>query len=147
VKFRGRRVDNGEMVYGYYFNFKSTVGDVNKSFIATGGEYSPDMGLRICGLKEVDLATVGEYTELKDNTGKQIYEDDIVRIYRPGIIETLLAVVKFNDGCFDIESISKATLGRDYLKVYTANHAVKVIGNIHDNPELLEGDGVSARAL
>lgn len=91
---------------------------------------------------EVD-AEILAYTGLKDKNGKEIYEGDIVRLNRPellGLKENLFGVVKFIDGCFDVVSISTATLGRDYLKCYVANHAVKVIGNIYENSERLEGE-------
>jgi len=79
---------------------------------------------------EVELM---QYTGLKDRNGKEIYEGDIVQIPL-NIKEYFNCEVKFNDGCFDVIQGNF----RDYLKVYIANRCVKVIGNVHENPELLK---------
>lgn len=73
---------------------------------------------------------VMQYTGLKDNNGKDIYEDDIV-VFDAMTIDPqmrLQGVVKFEDGRF----FHTATMNNS--SVYWN---VEVIGNIHENPELL----------
>ena len=72
---------------------------------------------------EVVPETVGQYTGLTDKNGKKIFEGDIVKISNDEIFE-----VKYEDGGF--------TAGL-FLGDWDYGH-VEVIGNIYDNPELME---------
>ena len=88
----------------------------------------------------VDPATVGQFTGLKDCEGREIYEDDIVRVVHYG--EESIHVIKYCDDMdypafdlwphFDCESngLSFCECERETT--------ITVIGNAHDNPELLE---------
>lgn len=73
-----------------------------------------------------------QYTELKDNNGKEIYERDIFKYSPPytGLGEPTVYVeeVVFCDGCFDVVDFNLCAFNE---------HGV-VIGNIYENPELIE---------
>lgn len=127
ILFRGKRVDNGEWVYG--------------SLLKQAGEYISKDEVTpnecwICGMRGekalIVSETIGQYTGLKDLHGTRIFEKDIVRIYYP-----------FDDpeGC--VVSWSKEGARWDFggCDAYfcTPSKNCEVIGNIHDNPELLKG--------
>ena len=112
ILFRGKRIDSGEWVYG---NMYKIAIDLNP-FILTGGK-------RGCSY-QVDGETVGQYTGLKDKNGNNIFEGDILAL-RNGIP----CVVRFENGAFVLENTS--------IPMRFANK-FEVIGNVHDNPELLE---------
>ncbi len=76
-----------------------------------------------------DSHIVEFFTGLKDKNGKEIYEGDKV-IMTDVYGGTMLCIVCFNDGCFDIESHNGF---RDYLKCHTINHAIEIVGNIHES--------------
>ena len=75
-------------------------------------------------------STVGQFTGLTDQNGVKIFEGDIVKIVRDGD----KVPVKWELGSFILEGL--------YLDLGEAaiDHQLEVIGNIHDNPELLGGD-------
>ena len=84
---------------------------------------------------EVVRETVGQFTGLLDKNGKKIFEGDIVEIYWHNK-KTMKAVVKFN------ERLRGFWCYRSDIPTYSlgswASAELEVIGNIHDNPELME---------
>lgn len=80
---------------------------------------------------EVIPETVGEYTGLKDKNGERIFEGDIVTMPRYGSGKHK-SVVYFKNGKFAVN-------GSNYNFKDICPRNMEVIGNIHDNPELLEG--------
>lgn len=71
IKFRGKRLDNGEWVYGSY---APNTYDAGKALIITYSPYDPDYVW-----EDVDPTTVGQYTGLHDRKGIAIYEGDVIR--------------------------------------------------------------------
>ena len=82
--------------------------------------------------------TVGQYTGLTDKNGKKIYEGDILRT------GTRMGYILFEKGCFRFRWKNFDKYRDDFFKTciiteYGSFRELEVIGNIHDNPELLEG--------
>lgn len=70
IKFRGKRLDNGEWVYGYYVKYNDYSDNIHESIIDEYGY-----------MYDVDLATVGQYTGLKDkNSNARIFDGDLLSL-------------------------------------------------------------------
>lgn len=119
ILFRGKRLNNGEWVYGFY-----------------------------C----VDPSTVGQYTGLKDKNGKRIFEGDIIRTHYANTRKNdFIEQVVFHNGRFcSLYKIPGPGNGKIWANLpdgvphlpqdkTTYMEWCEVVGNIHDNPELLEG--------
>ena len=142
ILFRGKRIDNREWIEGSLV----VAGDCccilpadESSVHPTDYPYfDPETGTIDGHLIPVDSLTVGQYTGLTAN-GKKIFEGDIVQendIVHKGEIQIKgkCSTVSFEKGCWVI--LSNVTW--DFLQ--TNAKAVEIIGNIHDNPELLESN-------
>jgi len=83
-----------------------------------------------------------QFTGLLDKNGKEIYEGDRVRL-NLSMGGTVTGEVVMRDGCYTVrlDEPIKDPDGylrkSDYVKVYVGNHAIAVIGNIHEHPETL----------
>ena len=131
IKFRGKRLDNGEWVVGSYIEAENRDLSIAHQIVPyESGE----------AVREVDPVTVGQYTGLKNKNGREIYEGDILKSERDG----RLYVVKFWSGMFyaSVEECNKGVYGGFPLHALTENeesgYECDIIGNIHDNPELIK---------
>ena len=140
ILFRGKRVGFNEWIEGYYFQRKNN--EYVEGFIAA------QMSKCAAEFKPVYPETVGQYTGLTDKNGKKIFEGDIVKLNSPNII----GIICFGKYAKTPDTLKKTFLGfyidwHDYgmlfrrdIAFYTDQYGVQieVIGNIHDNPDLLE---------
>lgn len=123
ILFRGKpKNELIDWVYGYYFYSELTC----KHYIM--GE-SKDYGYTCI---EVIPETVGQYTGLKDKNGTKIFEGDITKHRSNYSGNDVVAVITYTDGCF------LAMADKD--SGFNISDKLEVIGNIHDNPELLNGE-------
>ena len=129
IKFRGVTA-KGSMVFGYLVNDKE--GSTN---------YWNEYSKRICWYLEeggsanapVKNGTVGQFTGLHDKNGVEIYEDDIVKPLSKGWCgDFLTGVITYKGGSFAPESKG---ISWSFNGINCEYH--EVIGNIHENPELL----------
>lgn len=130
ILFRGKRKDNGEWVEGYYANFNSDL-----HYIYTGyAETDVDSIYPDCF--EVIPETVREYTGLCDKNGNMIFEGDILDC------GDRIVFVKWHEQCgtWDCDFIRyKGELCSNGITPVEWKYRAIIIGNIHDNPELLKG--------
>lgn len=136
ILFRGKRVDNGEWVEGFFW--KDIWGDGESCYIHYDTEDY-----------QVDPTTVGQYTGLNERSGKRIFDGDIVYdnfYFRENHIKLFLLFQYLGSMLCTIE------LQDEHLKIKNKDYWIpkpmcfeslmgfepKICGNIHDNPELLE---------
>lgn len=127
ILFRGKRVDNGEWVYGAYHKQEHCYGDekVVHCIITTKDVLSNDLGLVY---EEVIPETIGQYIGFNDIRGKKVFEGDIIQDKYTDIFEIEFST---NLCCFIAED-------KNYWDYICDLVRMKVIGNKWDNPELLK---------
>lgn len=140
IKFRGKRLDNGEWEYGdllQYDDGSVCIGVHSKNYTDDGfnvGQYHH--------IAPVNEDTVGEYTGLKDRKGIAIYEGDVIRSplsedkTRPHRIFYHTGNAAFMGALIDRKELCYLRLDQDWIYKF----GKEVIGNIHDNPELLKNE-------
>ena len=148
IIFRGKRLDNGEWVYGHFYTqlyLPDTIEEEWYWFIKPIGSES-------WVSYRVDPSTVGQYTGLKDKNGKRIFEGDIVKADNGA--QSSISVAKFGEYypklffdmldicCMGVQHINANGFYLESVKhedmiLFKSRHLV-VIGNVHDDPELLK---------
>ena len=124
ILFRGKQIDNGKWVEGYLICDREHYGKPDHhSYIVNHHHPSGCFGRDV--YIEVDPSTVGQYTGLNDRNGVRIFEGDIIFVPR---LEKVYEV-KYQRGQYCIGINQPIAYER---------HSCEVVGNIHDNPELLE---------
>ena len=125
ILFRGKRLDNGQWVYGdlYHRKICGVVSPTIHNIEYTGGS--------------VDPATIGQYIGLTDKNGNKIFEGDIIR----HTTSSFYGVVTWNShGYFYIKGPSTNDTERDFTPIgyMLEREDFEIIGNINDNLDLLK---------
>ena len=144
IKFRGKRLKDGKWIYGHLANYSvSHPLRIDQVVIFENmASFATDNFVFVVDDCEVDPSTVGQFTGLLDDNGKEIYEEDILmcvgqradnknRVY--------FREVLFRDGCFRMVSTEYGLSSP--LSYHMVNDRVnwEVVGNVHDNIDLLKG--------
>lgn len=141
ILFKGKRKDNGEWVEGDLINNYDGRKFIGEIIIENYKGPCADEYEISNGLEEVIPETVGQYTGLPDKNDKKIFEGDIVKeedCVHNGEVQIYghKWVVYFDKGFFFGWRKGYKSCG---LSKFIPNiSGIEVIGNIHDNPELLK---------
>lgn len=135
ILFKAKRLGNGEWVEGFYVCCRKShyilpIFNEDESFHGFDDRYDDWV--------EVDVSTLCQYTGLTDKNGKKIWENDIICNYYDDLFpedETMSLIVwdifgwKIKEGSSPVEISIATDIGN-----------CEVVGNIFDNPELLQED-------
>lgn len=141
IKFRGKDLNTNDWVYGdleiHRKDSRRLIHSYNEN-----GDYNRQY--------DVDEETIGQFTGLRDKNGREIYEGDIVRKTETTYRMTDLGVVRYCNeeakfvlhvtdkyGKYDF-SFVKDFQSQDGHATVPCHNEYEVVGNIHDNPELLK---------
>jgi len=149
IKFRGKRLDNGEWVYGDLVHLSNG----EACILPEDGEWRHRL---------IIPDTVGQFSGLLDKNGKEIYEGDVICMhhffvkydsYEPKPIrraydievdsDNLITTVSYNRN-YAVEFyphkgwIVRNRSDQHGLRPFDGKVNIEIIGNIHDNPELLK---------
>ena len=150
ILFRGKNEDNGEWIYGLFCR----VGNTYANIVENDTEV----------MYTVSTVTLGQYTGLTDKNDRKIFEGDIVKLFDIHVGEIVQECSAFGIGCrqqIDYDYLASeiaSVTGYDNSPMFCYNDnfvslwelywnyneendeisVIEVIGNIHDNPELLE---------
>lgn len=133
IKFRGKRVDNGNWIIGGYVEWSDIRDNKHYQIVSSAGCHN-----------DIISETIGQFTELHDKNSKEIYEGDIVK-FEPTVskgmklvpsgyeLTGIVSLNMYNHPC--IYAFNTPCLDREFH----IENAMKgeVIGNINDNPELI----------
>lgn len=137
IKYRAKD-ENGKWVYGsiiihYYDRICDSI-----VYAEIEGSDIYNVGKRCYESTIVNYDTIGQFTGFKDANGKEIYEGDIVRWKA----DNRLYAVTFNWGMFyaSVEACNEEIYGGFTLHTLATRNGkgVEIVGNIYDNPELIQ---------
>ena len=137
ILFRAK-TDNGDWVQGQLLYFKASVGEEEFALMVEGCEWDNSNEWFNLGKRaKVTPSTIGQYTGLTDKSGKKIFDGDIVKLL-------------LKDNICEIGLIAWSDIGVRYKfaspdgVAYSVDvtDTFEIIGNIHDNQELLKGGAV-----
>lgn len=118
VKYRAKVFKSNKWIYRQPFHIRGTWYMYNS----------------LWDMVRIDNRTISQYTEQNDVNHKEIYGGDIVArtVLAFGDQRIFIGEVKMYEGCWWIDN------GTTAIPLWNEFHELKVLGNIHDNPELLE---------
>ena len=126
IKFRGKRIDNGEWAYGKFLesNFNAFIVTMVNTL---NGRLTDAVA------HEVDPETVGQFTGLKTDTEISVYDGDIITVPELiSLVNDFVDVVEFENGAFHLASATDILVCQELM-----DEGVSVIENKWDDPELL----------
>lgn len=137
IKFRGKSLD-GKWLFGYIYRY------VNRDGIDTVAiiEIQNNGFDATLNLHKISHNTVGQFTGLHDKNGKEIYEGDIIRSF-DSKGEPIIHHLLYDNEEAGFVAVLKGSAKGDFgygrcYQQWITECEKEVIGNIHDNPELLK---------
>ena len=145
ILFRGKQVDDGNWVEGFYVCLNGTEHRIYSGYAETDcGDFYPDWS-------KIDSITLGSFTGLYDDNGKHIFEGDILKVeshdyggdlfYGKVVCESAGCYVEYIDDYWHkrhLHKIGQISEWRDMGASGIIRYQYELVGNAFDNPELLK---------
>ena len=147
ILFRGKRCDNGEWVQGYYIRADHHWHNhgIHKDWITLGASANGGW-FALHNKYAVKAETIGQFTGLTDNNGKKIFEGDIIEWFAQGESERPdFGYIEYDEQSFAWR-VCWQKYDPDFMEGMQQEY-ISVIGNIHDNPDLLNGGAEDEKPL
>ena len=126
--FRGKNIKGNGLVYGY-------LSWADEILVDRESEFGKSLNLSTSKVYDIDPTTIGQCTGLRDRNDRLIFEADIVKCLKPAG-HSSTGIVKYITEHARWEYWHAKQ--KEGFPIISDSYNLKIIGNVHDNPELLE---------